>query len=483
MFQSVSISKGSFQVLVYGMGKVLSRSLGFFLLPYVTHKLSMHEYGQWELFTQLNMAIGLLCYGPWRDGCLRFSSPETSKCKQAQWFSSLMWALLVQTVFVVPVVFIILQYVMHGFFSDFYLMLLVCAPFLAAMYRLCTDWLRIQEAALLYSVIAAVYVILMVASTVFFLSLGFGLLGMIYGSWIPSVALLLFLLLKDASIIAQKMDYSKVRRMAVMGGSLIPDALSAFVLQGLEVVLLIRFCGLDVGAQYAIVLKFSGIFLLLVMAVDAWWGVRRFQLFTKEMLSKHSAIALTLGTGLFIAAQMIAMIAPFVVEWLLPQGYHESVKYVVFLVNIYASRCFFEILSTGFLKQEHIGHAAWIKGVIGFLVIGGYYFFLPHWQIAGCIFVVGVGFLVRSIVRLVISQRRMHQVIPYGHLLVLMILAALTHMGLAWADGYLMSFGVMCLGIGAMTFWAFKTKLLLPISTFISLPTWDQLSKTNDSSR
>jgi O-antigen/teichoic acid export membrane protein len=77
---------------VYGMGHILTRTVSFILLPYLTHSLTPQEYGAVTLlYTFIAIALVLYAYG-FDITFLRFYILETDDQKRRSIFSTIFWA-------------------------------------------------------------------------------------------------------------------------------------------------------------------------------------------------------------------------------------------------------------------------------------------------------------------------------------------------------------------------------------------------------
>jgi len=311
---------------VYGLGGILVKALGFFMLPFYTHYLSPADYGILEILELSISVFGLVLNMGLTPAFLRCyaTAPDDAEKRRVVSTGCLFGFGTGVVFFLAGAGFVpaATRLLFGPSVPATYLLLSFASLILGYMANLPRTYLRALEASGTYTAVDTIYVLLLLALNVFFIAgLKLGVAGMLWSSLIAAglqFAVLFPWALSRAGIGFQ---WPHLKKMLGLGLPLVFANLSLFVLNFSDRFFLQHLQSLDAVGVYAVGYKFGYMLnYLVVQPFFVMWQSRMFAIHAqpehpkifRQMFSMYAMgmIYVGLAMALFSAEVVGVMVEP-----------------------------------------------------------------------------------------------------------------------------------------------------------------------------
>ncbi|MBU0701851.1 oligosaccharide flippase family protein [bacterium] len=285
--------------VVYGIGNIVGRLMGFLMIPVYTRYLSPKEYGLIEIL-DLNVCIisAVLIAGFAASLSKYYFYYKKEDDRKEVVSSALIFNVL--TGFLGSLILFVFsrQFSLVFFKTDIYTYYFQLS-FITLIFEACLStpfaYLRVKEVSILYVTISILRMFLgLVLNIYFIVFLHMGILGVLYSGIIVGVIsslCLIYYTIKDVGI---SFSYSKLKEMFVFGVPLIPADLGMYLLNYLDRLFLNKFCSLGIIGVYALGCKLGMILNSLIgQPFTMIWVAFRFEIAEREDAKEIYARILT----------------------------------------------------------------------------------------------------------------------------------------------------------------------------------------------
>jgi len=412
--------------IVYGLGGVAAKAVGFFLLPVYTRIFSPADYGTIEMLVVLTSFLGsILVMG--MDSAQSFYFFEQKKAgqeAQARVVSAILqWRITwgVGIVFVATMLSPLLnKYFFGGQLSWQYFAIAFSSAFFSQILSQSTGVFRLLYKPWSYISITLGQTLFSAAVAItLIVGLGFGILGFFIGSLSAAV----FGSLWGWWRIRKYLDWSRWHnewwpKVLKFGAPLVPAAMAMYVLNTSDRWFISYYHGQNALGLYAVGAKFA---MLIAMAVttfrQAWWPV--------AMDSMHSAdgpaLYRTMGRLYMGVASagvvLLTALSPLLVRWLTPSAYFNAYPIVGILAWHSIFYGFYLIAAAGIWKAEKTIWAPFLMGATALLNIGLNVWLVPEYGGLGAALATSISFFIWNALTLIISEMLWKVEHNYGILL------------------------------------------------------------------
>ncbi len=248
--------------VVYGIGNIISKLMGFLMIPIYTRYLNPEEYGLIELL-DLNVYIistVLIAGFAVAVGKYYFYYKKESDRKEVV-SSALIFNVLTGLILSLFLFIFSRQFSIAFFKTDIYtycfqlsFIILIFEVFLSTPFA----YLRIKEVPILYITISILRMFFGLALNIYFIVfLHMGVLGVLYSGVIVGVVSSVYLIYYTIKETGISFSYSKFKEMFIFGVPLIPADLGMYLLNYIDRFFLNKFCSLKIVGIYALGAKFG----------------------------------------------------------------------------------------------------------------------------------------------------------------------------------------------------------------------------------
>ena len=400
--------------LVYGIGGVMAKAIGFFLLPVYTRIFTPADYGTIEMLTVLNSLLGaVLVMG--MDSAQSFYFFERKKAganAQArvvtailQWRISWGSGIVILATLVSP---LLNKHFFNGQLSWEYFVIAFVGALFAQIMRQSAEVYRLLYRPWGYITITLGQALTSAAIAItLIVGFGFGIMGFFIG-------------MLSGSVIAAAFGWWRIRRyldlsgwhtdlwpkVLKFGAPLVPAALAMYILSTADRWFISHFNGPETLGLYAVGAKFAMLITLVVTTFrKAWWPVVMDSIQSPDgpaLLRTMSRLYLGLGCAGII---FLTALSPFLVRLLTPPPFYAAYPVVGILAWYSMFYGFNLIITVGIWKGEKtlwvfvlMGTAALLNIVLDALLV-------PEYGGIGAALATSISFLVWNILTLIVSER------------------------------------------------------------------------------
>ena len=360
--------------VIYGLGDLLSKSIGFILIPVYTHYLSTEEYGTLELLDLTSYIIGLLLAMGIAQSVVRYYYEYDDQKRKNQVISV---ALL--TIWAVSIVVLVVLFYFSGNISN----IVFKSPDYSHLFNIIfitmvinlsneipTTLLRIQQRSVFFVVISLVRVVInLTLNIVFIVHYSLGVLGILYGGLIANALAGVFLTIY--TLRQTGISYSKEVALAMLkyGLPLVGSWLGMFVLNFGDRFLLQRMTTLSDVGIYSLAYKFGMLPNIIILSpFQRIWAPKQFEI-VKEPDAKPTyslVFSYFIFVELFIGLGILVLIRD-VITVIADPEYHSAYQYVSLILISYIFYGAYSFTQFGILlkkKTKYLGITALIGAVL-----------------------------------------------------------------------------------------------------------------------
>jgi O-antigen/teichoic acid export membrane protein len=432
------IKNVSKHTLIYGVGDMLAKGIGFLLIPLYTHYLSTEQYGTLELLDLTTYVVGLLLAMGIAQSVVRYYYEYEDEKRRGQVISVAMITIWVITLSVLAFLILLSRNISDLVFDsqDYYRFFNII--FVTMVINLSNEIpmtvLRIEQKSVFFvSVSMSRLAVTLTLNIVFIVH--FGIMGILVAGLISSSLAGLFL---TGYILRRiKLSYSFEIMKAMLGYSapLIGSWLGMFVLHFGDRFLLQRLDSLDSVGIYALAYKFGMMGNTLILTPFLMtWAPKRFEIVRQDDAKDVFAHIFTYFflVQLFVSLGIAVLIRD-VIGIVAEEAYRSAYQYVPVILVAYIFYGAYSYVQFGVLlekKTKYLGISAMIIAVVNIVLN---YLLIPRLQIWGVTLVTfcSFGLLVGAIYPF--AQRFYHIPYQWGRLLHL----AATAVGLFFLAGFI----------------------------------------------
>lgn len=409
--------------LVYGLGGVVAKGIGFFLLPVYTRIFSPADYGTIEMLNVIiSFVAALLVMGmDSAQSFYFFEQKDNGKSAQAKVVTGILQWRLTWGMLIVGGALLLSPLINEQFFQGqltwIYFAIAFIGIFLAQLTRQSAEVFRLLYRPWSYIGISLGSTLLSAAiALTLIIWLDWGILAVFTGTLAASALLTLV----GWSAIRDYVDWSGWHRewwprLLKFGAPLVPASVAMYVLNTADRWFISHYHGPDMLGLYAVGAKFA---LLLALAIttfrQAWWPVALDAMHSSDGPQLFRTIArLYLGLG-SAGIVLLTALSPWLVKLLTAPAYHAAYPIVGVLAWHSLFFGFYLIGAAGIWKKEKTAWAPIGMGIAAVLNIGLDFWLVPRFGALGAAAATSISFFVWNVLILVVSERLWPVGYPFG---------------------------------------------------------------------
>jgi len=345
--------------MIYAIGIIAQRAIGFLMIPIYTHYLSPDDYGIIELLDTTFEVIGIFVglgitasmtrfYYSYLDQKNRNLVVSTSII-----ISIFMFSLGLSIVFILSDKFSLLIFGKEKFSS--YLKLMTIGFFLTRVLELPLVYIRVKQESIKFIIIGLIRLIVALSLNVYLICFqNMGILGILYSNIITSGIFCVFLLTSMLWEIKIRFSKKIAAELIKYGSPLIISFFGNFILTFSDRYFLRVFYSLSEVGVYALGYKFAGIIAVVInIPFSMIWAPKKFEIAnmanSEEIYSKtlkhYSFFLISVGLGLAL------FIEP-VIKFVTSEVYYTAHTVVPFLALSYIFKGWFGFTNIGILISK-----------------------------------------------------------------------------------------------------------------------------------
>jgi len=454
--------------IVYGIGAVLAKSIGFLLLPIYTRIFSTSDYGTIAMFGVLNSFLSsVLVMGmDSAQSFYFFEQKANGSTAQARVVTAILQWRIAWGIIVIVTLSILSPFLNSWFFESQlsweYFAIAFSSVFFAQIVGQSAQVFRLIYRPIGYIGITLTQTLLSAAvALVLIIVFETGIKGFFLGSLIGALVAAFFGWWRVRLYLEWSVWHKTWwPRLIKFGLPLMPTALIMFVMRTSDRLFVNHYNGMEALGLYAVAAKIAGVIALVVGTFRmAWWPVAMDAMQGSEGTDLFRTISrLYLGFG-SAAVVLITVLSPNLIRWLAAPEYFNAYPVIGALSWFAVFYGFYLISSAGIWKAEKTSWAPLLMLVAAVLNIGLNYWLVPLYGALAAAVTTSISFLVWNILAMALSEKLWHVGYPYTVLISQVCIGGL-------ASGFILFFHIHREGVWEVWLIASLALLVLIFSAF-----------------
>lgn len=386
--------------LTYGIGQILSRAIGFLLIPLYTNYLSPSEFGVLSLLI-ISASVALMLFSMGLTSAL-FRSYFDYKDEESR-------AKVISTVFYI-LLFTSAILSLAGYFSSPFLSKLILGSFEYTKYfqfifftsslKIITQFAltvyRVKKLSKKYAIFSVLFFIIRLVLTILFVAVAKkGVWGVIIADFLVSILSAVILLLSIKEHIIRFFYKREVGKSLSFGLPLVPQNLSGFLLAGASSYFLKYFSTVAIVGIYNIGYKLGMIVnILLVFPLAMIWNPMMLSIKDKDYCDQYYAKALTyfIFIGVFVVIGL-SLLSKDILHLIAKESFWDAYRIVPLIASSYLLFGIARIFDVGIpiKRKTHYSAIAFITAAIFNLFLN--WLLIPRYGIIGAALATFLSFL------------------------------------------------------------------------------------------
>jgi O-antigen/teichoic acid export membrane protein len=456
--------------LVYSLGNIAARIVGFFMIPVYTHYLAPRDYGIIELLDLSSYLLGLVIGGGMSSAVLRFYYDDEDQEQKKQIIST---ALIFMLLFEILLLAVILSFCgkisMLVFQTNHYvsyfrmIFLTMCSGILI---ELSLTYIRAKQQSTQYTLFSLIQLILGLSLNIcFIVVLRLGVLGVILSGLISNALMATVLVGKTLREVRINFSWARLKDMLAFGLPMIPSGIGMYISTFADRFFLQKMATLSEVGIYSLGYKLGMTLAALIVApFFLFWTPYSFEIAQNRNAKDIFARVHVYFTFVLVFCVLgLSVFADIIVRILAPPAYWEASKIVPIIAFAYFLLGMNYFFHLGINLKKKTRCLAFAVGTSGLLNLLLNYLLIPPYQAQGAAWATLLTFLYMAGANYVFSQNLYP--IKYQHLRVIKMLLVGTAILLA---SKLVNLSWMPLAIGLRLILVLSFPLMLMLFFFYS---------------
>ena len=323
---------------IYGLGGLVSRFVALLLLPLYTRYLSPADYGAVETLVALAAILATVLRLGMASAFFRFYFDSADDAHRLRVVRTSFWFTMAMATLGLVVGLILAEPISDWLFDTGDHTTLVRAAFVllwAQMnYEQMTSLFRVEERAVAFTAATLVNLAVTVAATVLFVVVfDWGATGVVAGNFTGTLLVYAALLVYRHEQLGLTFDRRLLHKMNRFGIPLVPSMLALWLLNFGDRFFILRLADQSEVGVYSIGARIASAMVLLLAAFRAGWLAFAYSIEDDERARRAYSFVLTYL--LFVAswaALALALLSPWLVQWLTTPAFYDASEVVPLLV-------------------------------------------------------------------------------------------------------------------------------------------------------
>jgi O-antigen/teichoic acid export membrane protein len=413
---------------IYGLGAVVSRLIGLFLLPVVTRYLTRRDLGAVDTLIALSVVLVIVLRAGISMAFFRYYFDAKDDAGRTRVVRTSFWYTMAAATTGLVIGCLLAPQISEFLFNTHARTNLVRAAFVllwAQMnYEQLTSLFRVEERSVQYVAATIANVVITVAATILLVVVWHkGAVGVIVGNFTGTLVVYAVLLAYRRFQLGLEFDRPLFRRMQQFGLPLVPSGLALWAIDFADRFFLLKLKNAAEVGLYSVGVRVSTAILLLLLALRTAWPAFAYSIESDDEAKRTYSFVLTYV--LFITCWVsvaLSLLAPWIVRVLTAPAFYAGARVVPLLAFGGTAFIAFNVMSIGIGRAKKTQFNWVVTGVAAAVNIGLNFVLIPPYGMMGA----AVATLVAYVVMFLGMTVRAHQVfpVPYQWRRVALVVAA-----------------------------------------------------------
>ncbi|UPR33784.1 lipopolysaccharide biosynthesis protein [Vibrio cyclitrophicus] len=404
------------QSAYYAIGIVMMKGISLVMIPYITHKMTLAEYGSLEAIVLLaDIGTILFSFGI-VEAMYRYvgvaEGEEKRKLVSNCFTLSVLVCVLGGSLIALSMPLLLLMLPVE--FQPYQILLLLIPTMLDGAISIPLTLMRMNAMAKRFCMLNVMKASVQAAMTFVLLEAGYGIDGVLISAAVSSVLLMLCLLRYQWREMGSFGSLKYSTKILKFGLPTLVGGASIYMITGLDRWVMASFVGVEELAIYAVSGKFALLLGLLLQPYALWWFPNRVAMLQQSNGKKECADRALVGVNLAIVLGCLMILTvPGFITLILPSSYQYAGTIVVALLAIGVIKNAGDYLNLGCFSGHSSQSQMWIQGGCAILAAIGYFVVTPIYGVWGVVVVLCGTYAMRLLLLYTVSQKM--EYLPYDH--------------------------------------------------------------------
>ena len=426
---------------IYVAGVMISKLVGFVMIPIYTHYLSPADYGTLELLSTTTDVLAILIGIGLAQAVLRFYYDFNDRERQNEVVSTALIASIVCFLIIFGLLTLRSDFISKLVFGSkdltYYFQIMFISMVFSSGIEIPLTYLRAQQRSVYFVTVNLVRLIIQLSLNIYFIVvLGYGVLGVLYSGLIASVLIGIYMTVVTLRDTGFNFSFVRLKDLFRFGYPLIFSHLGAFVLTYSDRYFLKHFADLTEVGIYSLAYKFGMIVsALLIVPFHQFWMAEMFAVAKREDAHDSFRDIFTYSTFLSILfCFVLSVFIPEIIRLVAPETYWRSYTLVPLICLSYIFFGMQSFASCGILisKKTRLLAYSTLMAVVVNVVLN--FVLIARWGALGAAMATIGAFVVRFLTSYWFSQREFRIDYEWGRLTIATLLATGLVIGSLYLD-------------------------------------------------
>ncbi len=421
---------------IYGLGNVLGKMVGFFMIPVYTHYLTTADYGVLELL-DLSLALMGLVLTMWMNASIVRHYYDYDDPQDRNEVVSTIYLLAVAIGAAVALAGVYLSRPLARLIlktSDLhsYVSLIALSFFVTCITVVCFSYLRAKQKPVFIVGAEMANLVMTLSMNIYFIVFRhMGVIGVLYSSLLANSLIACVMSVYTLREVSIHFSYRKLKAVVVFGAPLVLTSMAAFAVNFSDRFFLRHYSTISNVGIYALGYKFGFmISFLVVQPFDMIWSARMYEIDKQEDgRQTFSKIFEYYALALVAAALGLSLIIKEVIQVISAPDFHAAYKVVPLVALAYV----FQGMNRFFWTGTYISKKTLYMGIVGGTSAASNlllnFLLIPRYGMMGAAWATASSFMVMAAMAYFVSQRVHYVPYRFSRLIMLLGLAAAFYLG------------------------------------------------------
>lgn len=421
---------------IYGMGNILGKMVGFFMIPFYTHYLTPADYGTLELL-DLSLALIGLVLTMWMNASIirHYYDYDEPKDRNQVVSTILLLAFGIGVIVAAagihwsrPLSSLILKTPDLGSY-----IVLISLSFLVTCLNVVSwSYLRARQRSGFVVSCDLVNLVLTLSLNIYFIAFRHtGVVGVLYSSLISNSLIAAAMTVNTIREVSLSFSLNKLRAIVVFGAPLILTSIAAFTVNFSDRFFLRHFSTISIVGIYALGYKFGFMLsFLVVQPFDMIWSARMYEIAKQEngghvfsrIFEYYTVVLVTAALGLSVIIKEVIVVVS-------AADFHSAYKVVPIVALAYVFQGWNRFFLTGTYIAKKTIYLAGIGAMSAAINIGLNFVLISRFGMMGAAWSTAFSFFAMAALSYMVSQKVYSIPYVFGRVAALLGLAAVFYLG------------------------------------------------------
>lgn len=398
--------------IIFGMGALISKAVGFLMIPVYTHYLSPKDYGIIEILTLTSSVIVFALFLALSSSILRFYFSYDTEKEKKQVMSTGLISAISGMLLVVIILFSSSDRLSLFFFRSVvyshYFKLIFATAFFELALGISLTYLRAKEQSVFFIAISLFRLIMALSLNIYLIVfLKMGILGVLYSSLITNSFVCIAMLFITFREINFSFSIKKLKEMLNYGFPFIPSSLGFFILSFADRYFLQHFSSLNEVGLYSLGYKFAMMLgILITEPFQQIWNVFMFSVAKKDNAEQiYSRVLTYFGFVIIFAGLGLSMLCKEIMKIIATPAFFDAYKVIPIVTLGYIFYGTYNIFPIGIYFKKKTKYLAYIVISAALFNLLLNWILIPKYNMMGAGIATMLSYLYLSSCTYIVSER------------------------------------------------------------------------------